>query len=442
MRLQLLATGLVLFALSSLALADNPSTGYRVTSRDIPPVPFAAYGTLNDGNRVVFDGESCDLYDPSGSVLQSLGSTGAGFAFSSFVIIDPSETFAIVGESQNHGLFKVDLVTGLLSPLTTIVFNFAAVFESPNTIIVSAATCGFNCGNDIIRVDTDTGVQTLLGHVPGPSGPVAVDSNGAIYYGTQSGGFPPLPNSSQIVMWTEFQIEMGAIDDSNWSVFASNLDAASSLAIDPANDHVYLAESVFGRAQNYIVEFSELGLPLNRVLSSANTQVSSIEILSTGDGGAFRPYDESPSNVLSYHSTDFAGIDEINRIESQRISIELGGLGVTSKGRFQVRIAGAPSYGVVSLWRDAQTQLLTQERSIDLGLGQPIFSDLSKRALTNASGAPNAYNFDGLTLTADKYGNASVILYNDGRLTGLFAYQAFVRSSTLSPIGTSNTVLH
>ena len=442
MRIQLLAAGLALTALSSVATADVPSSGYKFTSQVARPVAFAAFATLNNGDRVLFDGEFCELYDEDGVLLTSLGSTGAGFAFSSFVSVDPTETFAIVGESSNHGLFKVDLVGGGLTPLGTMMFNFAAVFESPSSVIISAATCGFNCGNDLIRVDTTTGVQTVLGHVPGPSGPVAFAPNGDLYYGTQSPIFPTPEGANSVVRWSAAQVASGSLDELNWTVFTSNLTGCSSLAIDPATANVFVAESTFGRARNFIFEYTDAGQYLGKIVSSEGTLVGGLEFLETAGSEPFRGYRENLGSTLSYHSTDFVAIDDIIRIAPRRAEIRLAGSGVDGVGRYRISVSGAQPHGKIALWRDAQDMVLPAERSVDLGFTYPVISDLGQRAIMNVTGMPGPYNFDGLVLTANKNGEAFIDFFNNGRIDGVFAYQAMIMTPQLDPIGTSNTVLH
>ncbi len=442
MRIQLLAAGLALTALSSVATADFPSSGYKFSSRAGRPVAFAAFSTLNNGDRVIFDGEFCELYDEDGVLLTSLGSTGAGSAFSSFVAVDATETFAILGESSNHGLFRVDLINGGLTPLGTMMFNFAAAFDSPSSIIVSAATCGFNCGNDLVRVDTTTGAQTPLGHVPGPSGPLALAPNGDLYYGTQSPLFPTPAGANSVVRWSASQIGTVPLDELNWTVFTDNLTGCSSLAIDPANAHVYVAESTFGRDRNFILEYSETGQSLGKIVTSRGTLVGGLEFLGTAGSEPFRGYRENSGSTLSYHSTDFVAIDDIIRIAPRRAEIRLAGSGVEGVGRYRISVTGAPPHGKVALWRDAQGMVLPSERSVDLGFTYPIISDLSERAMMSVTGMPGPYNFDGLVLTANKKGEAFIDFFNNGRIDGVFAYQAMIMTPLLDPIGTSNTVLH
>lgn len=441
MRIQLLAASLCLTALSSVTIADTPSRGFQFSSQVAPAVPFAAYVTLSDGNRVYFDGEFVDVYDPSGALVAGLGDTGAGFAFSSFIVVDPTETFVIVGESSNHGLFKVDLGGGGFTPLGTMAFNFAAVFETSNTVVISAATCGFSCGNDLVRLNTDSGVQTVLGHVPGPSGPVAFAPNGDLFYGTQSPFFPTPVGSLSIVNWTPTQVALGSLDENNWTVFAEGLDGASSIAIDPANDHVFVAESTFGAPANSILEFTDQGAALPDVVRTMGTLISNLEFLNTNGSGEFRRFREFSGSGLSYHSTDFAAIDDLILVEPMRVNLDVVGVGTNGVGQFHVVITGAPAGAKIALWRDAQFLLQPADRAVDFGFTYPVVSDFSIRALDGALGMPNTYNFDGLILTANKQGVARMPFFNTGRIDGVFAYQAFVMTPALDLVGTSNTVL-
>lgn len=442
MRIQLLAASLCLTALSSVANADLPSRGYQFSSQTAPAVPFAAYATLSDGNRVFFDGEFVNIYDPSGVLLTGLGGTGAGFAFSSFIVVDPTETFAIVGESSNQGLFKVDLGGGGFTALGTMNFNFAADFESPNTVVISAATCGFNCGNDIIRVNTDTAVQTVLGHVPGPSGPVTFAPNGDLFYGTQSPLFPTPVGALSVVHWTPAQVAAGSLDENNWAVFSDGLDGAASIAIDPANNHVFVAESTFGALENSILEFTEQGVALQPVARARGTLISNLEFLNTNGSEEFRAFREFSGSGLSYHSTDFAAIDDVIVVEPMRVRLRISGQGAAAMGHYNLLITGAPAGAKIALWRDAQFLLHPDDRAVDFGFTHPVVSDFSIRALNGATGMPNIYNFDGLTLTANKNGVARMAFFNAGRLDGVFAYQALIMTPALDPIATSNTVRH
>ena len=442
MRTQFFAAALSLLALSPASLADLPSAGFHFSSDVTPPVAFAAYATLSDGNRVFFDGEFCDLYDSDGALLQNLGSTGAGFAFSSFVVIDPTETFAVVGESLNHGLFKVDLTVGGFTPLGTMTFNFDAVFESSNTVIVSAATGGFNSGNDIIRVNTDTAAQTALGHVPGPSGPLTLNAAGDLFYVTQSQLFPAPAHSLLLVKWSAAQVAGGLVDDSNWAVFAARLSGGSSIAVDPVGGNVYVAESVFGRKSDPILAFAADGAKLESVVEAESlNSISNLEFIGADTGSAFRAYRSGAGSRLSYHSTDFGAIDRIIDVEPLGATLVKLGPGATGTGMLRLKVEGAPPFGKVTIWLENQADMLGAERSIDVGLPFVVTSDFSARTLRRAAYRhPSAIAFKRV-LTASADGTAGFSFYNTGALDGIAAYEALVMTPAGIPVGTTGTVL-
>ena len=229
----LFSTGALALALVSSAPAqDALAPGFALTGTQPLPAPFAAYHTLSNGNRIAFDGVSIDLYDGANNYLMNLGLL-PGFVFASFVEADPSETFALVGESSNGDIFKVFIDGSGMSTLTTLDFNYDAVFDSPSSALVSASTCGFGCGNDIVRVHTTTGATTPVAEVPGSAGPVAMQSDGSLLYATISDSFPAPPGSTDIVSWTAAQLRSGTtLDLGDATLFHGGLDGAASLAVD------------------------------------------------------------------------------------------------------------------------------------------------------------------------------------------------------------------
>src|SRR6186713_89405 len=115
-----------LLALAAPTFADTLTVGFQSgTPHSVGA--FDAYATLPSGDRVVFDGIDVDLVDEAGALILHLGSL-PNFQFPSIVVIDPSNTFAVVGESADVGsIYKVDLAGGGMSPLTAIDFNYDAV---------------------------------------------------------------------------------------------------------------------------------------------------------------------------------------------------------------------------------------------------------------------------------------------------------------------------
>ena len=105
--------GAALFSFLSLSptgsAQDLIAEGFAQTGSQPNPVAFSQYATLSTGDRVVFDGLAIELYDGNGQLLANLG-TLPTFVYASFVELDPTESYALVGESSNGDIFKVPLL--------------------------------------------------------------------------------------------------------------------------------------------------------------------------------------------------------------------------------------------------------------------------------------------------------------------------------------------
>ncbi|MEM7516677.1 MAG: hypothetical protein AAF368_07115, partial [Planctomycetota bacterium] len=265
-------------------------------------------------------------------------------------------------------VWKADLSGGNFEDMGEIVFNFAAAFETANTVIVSAATGGFGNGNTLIRIDTDTFLQTTLGTVPGPSGPVAVDDAGTLFYAPQSNFFPTPAGSAEIVTWSAAQLQGGVIDENNWSVFASGFDGSSSLAIEPTFGNVFLAESVFGGTNNRILEFAKDGELLGEVANGGGGSVGGLRFVARGGNGSFGAYQPNGGIDLVYSNTDFATFNNLVVVEPVRPTLVVSGPGInTGAGRVDVSVSGADPAGFVKFWGGNAVNLLAVEQANDFG---------------------------------------------------------------------------
>lgn len=335
-----LLAGLALCALAVPATAsDLVSPGFSITSRAQLPAPFAAYHTLSSGDRVVFDGLSVDLYDGANNYIRNLALLPS-FVFASFVEADPSESYVLVGESLNGDLFRVHLDGSGMSTLATLAFNYDAVFDSPTSALVSAATCGFGCGNDIARVDTTSGALSFVANVPGSAGPLAMRADGALLYATVSDQFPPPPGSTDIVAWSASALSSGLLLGlSDATLFHGGLDGAASLAVDPVFGSVFLAESRFG-ATSTVLEFHPAGARVGAVVRSSNF-LSNLELRSGGGPGHFHAYQPQSGVFLHYTNGDLVTV----RPARPQASLVTVGPSTT------LELAGAPANGsMLVLW--------------------------------------------------------------------------------------------
>ena len=244
--------------------APEKTGGYRTSE------PFGDEATkfmkaLLDGKvvRLEYDGERKDPYDRTlayvyleDGTLQRELTFFQQFLFPSFVRIDPTESYALVGESSNGHIMQVSLsATSAPEPLAILPLNYDAVFESSSHALVSAATCGFGCGNEIWRVDLFSGATSLVAEVPGASGPLVLDPDGNLYYGTSPSEFPPPPRPSRVIRWTAAELQQPSVltlQDAD--VVGVGFLGAARMAIDPLNGDLFLMENNYASGENSIRE--------------------------------------------------------------------------------------------------------------------------------------------------------------------------------------------
>jgi hypothetical protein len=166
------------------------------------------------------------------------------YTFPSFVLVDPTETFAVVGESDFGLIHQVDLTLGGAVFVADIDYNYDALFTSNTELLITAAPCLANCGSTLERLDLTTGQVSTVATLPGPSGPIALAPNGDLYYGLQPISFPAPPGSWTIVYWRASQLASGnLLSLSDAFYFTGGLDGSSSMLFDPVYGHLLVAES-------------------------------------------------------------------------------------------------------------------------------------------------------------------------------------------------------
>lgn len=412
-----LCAGLLCLAVPAPA-QDTISPGYAQTGQQPIPAPFASYATLASGDRVVFDGNTVDLYDGANGFLMNLG-TMPSFVFNSFVVVDPTESFAVIGESSNGDLFTVALDGSGMSLLANVPLNYAAAFEGAGAVMVSAADTGG--GNDIVRVDVGTGNVGDVAHVPGASGPVAFTASGDLLYGTISDVFPAPPGSSDVLWWSQAQITSGAmLTELDASVLHGGLDGAASLAVDPVLGSVLVAESVFG-ATSRILELDATGALVGTVVESTGF-LSSIELHQGGGVGHFRRYQPSDGVFMTYSNGVIVTVAPQRPVASFQ---QVGMIGTVTITGAHPSSAFLLVWGPQSLWSPSETSyLLSFDFLFHTGLPLGSLNRLGFRIPTDASGTGTFTYFD------------------PGGLAGNRAFQALVTDESGGFIGSSTSVLN
>jgi len=304
-----------LVLLPAAADVAGPGHGTDAVTALTAQTAFAATDTLSNGNRVVYDGSQVWIETDAGVVVQFLGNPTPQGTFAGFIEVDPTETFAVLGETSNGQIFKVALAGGPPAPLSNLPFNYDLEYESATTALVSAATCvGFTCTNGVYRLDLSTGATTQIVQVDGYSGPVSLSGAGDLYLGVLPNGVPS--GGSSVLRWTAAQVAAGPwpLTEAGAAVFTPGLDGVADMVFDPGFGHLFLTGGVAG---GELLEIDRSGAVVGAAVLS-NHWLTTVEIFDApGDGAcaAFQP----AGRVLKYRSTDFSnGSSAVTTISPRR----------------------------------------------------------------------------------------------------------------------------
>ncbi len=426
--LSLLAIG----ALAPLAPAfDTLRPGFQISGSVALPALGSAYATLEDGRFFYFDGIDFQLRARDGSLLANLGSLG-GFVFPSFAVLDPTESFALPGESSNGDIYRVDLGGSGYSLLTNLFFNYDAEFDlDPDYVWISAATGGFGQGNDVMRVELATGGSTHVAHVDGASGPLAVDAEGDLYYGDVVADFCPVPGTASVIVWDRALLLSGQmLDESDASLFADQFDAATSLEFDGTNGHLFLAETDFCSSVARVHEIDAEGERRTIVFESSNV-VSNLELFAGAGGATFQPF--QPKNAqLKLNLTDYgASSSHVVTIKPRRPTAAITGPG-SGPGTMTLTIEGAQPDAAVFVLFGSVAHYQEDELVYDLGYGFPVFFALPANRIRRIP----------LAIPTDGTGTATFSYYDPGNLHGALVFQSIVLDAAAAPLGTSEAALN
>ena len=352
-----LLIGTLLAALTPLVSAQETiAPGFAVTDSTPPAVAFAVHGTLSDGSRVYFDGSTVDLYDPSGVFVMNLGAM-PGFLFSSFVEIDPSETFAIIGESSNGGIYKAQLDGTGMTLLNSLTFNFDAVFESANEVLISASHFGVD--NDVLRLNTDSGAFEAVANLPGFSGPLDLTPGGDLVYGEVSGA------GARILRFDAAELTSGMLlTELDADILTTGLDGAAALAVDPVFGNIFVTSNIWS-VSSLLLEIDGDGAIVETIASST-AWLNGIEFVQGAGAGHFHRYQPADGLSLQYSN----GTDIVT------VSPQAPQLSLTQFGNFAtLQVTGAvPNAGALIVF--GNQNLMVPEYSVQLAFDFLFNTDL------------------------------------------------------------------
>ena len=358
----------LLLALASQTPAHAPAApslrfpappGYAV-SQHAGIASGSVVATIAGDEVLVFEPTAIARVDLSQGGARTVLATFAPPVYPSFAVVEPDLAHAVVGESTNHDLLRVDLATGALAPVANVQLNFAAALEDPGHLLVSAATQGFFQPNEILRVPIAGGAPSLVARVPGASGPLARAANGDLYYSPQAATIPQ-PDSVAVVRWTRAQVESGAVLGlADATTFASGFDGVAAIAVDPWTQHVFVAESRYPGVSD-VHEHAADGSYV-RVAGSEPAWISSLELVRVAGAGAFQPF--QPAGVVMRRVASDFGLpgwpSYLETLETVRASLSATASGAGTTIRIEgahplasVAIASAPLASLV--WPEQTT---------------------------------------------------------------------------------------
>ncbi|NOT31325.1 MAG: hypothetical protein HOP15_12840 [Planctomycetes bacterium] len=416
------------------AIQDAPAPGFSLAQAPFPGAPtFGATTTLANGEFVVFDGLDVFQYARDGSLLQHLGAIDT-WAFPSFILADPDEDELYVGESSTGKIHRF-FVGQHTDPdlLATLPFNYDAAQFDDTALFVSAATCGFLCGNEIWRLDLATNQLRLVARVRGASGPLVFDGAAGLYYAISAAFLPPPPRATKIYRWSAAQLAGGnVLGLADAQFIAGGFEGAARLAFDRRLGALYLVENNFASGANRIRRV--LGAPAESPILVEGQPFRSLANLSLDAGTgpaqlrAFQPLSDA---VLTYTTSDFVDPPERFELAPRRPALALSGPGASGPGPFTLRLEHGPASGLarVLLFRAAGAQ--APER-VHLVAGLPLFLGVAPHLFGLATLAgPELFR-----LRAN--GGLELDYTNPGGLEGQLAAQLVLYDSAGRVAGTSN----
>lgn len=418
-------------ALLSLPLSSQDVVAPGFTRAPLPypgATPFAASLTLSDGEVVVFDGSAVTQYAADGSSSKVLGHFPA-FVFPSFLVVDGDENALYVGESSTGGIHK--LFVGIASApdfLLTLPLNYDAAVRN-GALWVSAATCGFGCGNELWRVELATLAANRVATLPGASGPLALDPAGNLYFATSSDQLPPPPGATDVWRFAATTLASGApLTLADASLVGSGFAGAGRLVHDAERNVLYLLENDFGSGANRITEVRSSAASSPVLFEGAPFLTLGNATLQTdlGQRNDFRAFQPSAGGRLVFTRTDFAAVTERLELAPRRPGASVSGPGTLGAGTFTVGLDAAVPGGFARLFYGPSASYASLEPVYRVA-GLPLSFGLAPGSLR---ALPGLFALDaGGGLTAD--------FTNPGGYEGQFALQFVLLTPDLRLAGTS-----
>ncbi len=197
---------------------------------------------LPGGDLVFFQGNLLFRWDGKKRVLLHAFPAGTAGAFVKYTA---KGVFA--AESTNGRIYRLDPLSGKTTLIAAVRYPFDLV-QAPRGGLYLSANPGWGgggSGNRIYLLDPARGGLDEIVRLQGPSGPVAFDARGNLYYATQSSTYPTPPGAVRILRWPAARVRAAAgpgyLTAKDAVTVWSNLDGAFGMVLDGMG-RIYLTD--------------------------------------------------------------------------------------------------------------------------------------------------------------------------------------------------------
>jgi hypothetical protein len=336
-----------------LAARQVAAPGYAVEA--LPLVQGAAFvgglEWLPDDTLAVFDGIAVRRIDPDSLAVLATLHVPPSPVFGAFLALEPSRSALIFGESSGGTLTRIPLDGSPPSLLGVLPQVYDGAFAADGSLYVSHGDPTWTT-TAIVRLAPPSFVPDLIANVDGPSGPLAIGADSALWYGVVPQGFPGPIGGGALLRIEASQLAAaigpGALDASSLSSFVTGLDVISDIAFDAEGDLV-LSDSIHGT----ISQLGSDGTPRGTVVASSPRGVHGITYLVFRDDGAahparFDPFQPPAGGELLAIASDYVTTSRLLRVRPWRPSFELPA--TIPVGPFAIGLTGGPPNGACLLF--------------------------------------------------------------------------------------------
>lgn len=300
---------------------------------------------LPNGRVALFDGTAIVEIDPATGSVAAVLYTPPSPVFGSFIEVDPTGTYLLFGESSNGTITRVPLNLQAPSPFATIAFNFDCAFAPDGAAFVSAGPSFVT--TQIYRLDPQGGAPDLIADFNGPSGPIAFDAAGNLFYGENAAGFPAPVGTQTIFQFSASQVASavgpGSLPRAQATPYAGGQTSPFDLAFDAEGD-LFIADTGAGT----VIEFPAAGGLASVVGAEAPFSAVTYLAFRTKTAlvpGIFAPFQPETSGALAVLSTDFFSFNDLNVIRPKRAVLATTPANPIPSGSFTFSLAGGPQSG-------------------------------------------------------------------------------------------------